>query len=330
MLEVFFTVDVEIWCDGWSNLDKNFPIAYRQYILGSTTKGDYGLPFHLKLLKDYGILGTFFVETLFSTRFGSQPLEEIVGLIQDAGHEVQLHLHTEWVSESIEPLIVNASDKRQYMFCYSVEEQIQLIKAGLSLLKRAGVPEINAFRAGSFGFNLDTLHALAANEIDFDSSYSAKLFGPLSGMKPGMLVVEPLEYQGVFEYPLTVFKDGIGSLRHVQLTACSYNEMERLLWQALERERSSFVILSHNFEMLSPCKTRPDEIVIERFRKLCRFLERNQDSFRICGFRGLNPRAVHKQPVSLAVDLWRTGKRILEQIYRRKYELMPSATELLF
>lgn len=61
-----------------------------------------------------------------------------------------------------------------------------------------------------------------------------------------MLVVEPLEYQGVFEYPLTVFKDGIGSLRHVQLTACSYNEMERLLWQALERERSSFVILSHN------------------------------------------------------------------------------------
>jgi len=33
-------------------------------------------------------------------RFGSQPLEEIVGLIREGVQEIQLHMHTEWVGES--------------------------------------------------------------------------------------------------------------------------------------------------------------------------------------------------------------------------------------
>ena len=107
MLDVFFTVDVEIWCDGWVDIDKKFDDAYRKYIIGPTSKGDYGLPYQLEVLKDHAIPGTFFVEPLFSTRFGNQPLEEIVGLIRESGQEVQLHLHTEWVDESKEPLIAN-------------------------------------------------------------------------------------------------------------------------------------------------------------------------------------------------------------------------------
>jgi hypothetical protein len=319
MLDVFFTVDVEIWCDGWVNIDEKFPDAYRKYILGPTAKGHYGLPYQLQVLKDHGMLVTFFVEPLFSTRFGSQPLEEIVGLIRAGGQEVQLHLHTEWVDESLEPLIADISKKRQHLFHYSMEEQVRLIEAGAALLRKAGATEINAFRAGSFGFNIHTLHALAANAIDFDSSYNATMFGPASGVAPNVLVVEPIECEGVFEYPLTVFKDGMGSLRHVQLTACSYGEMERLLWQALEERRSSFVILSHNFELLSPSKTRPDEIVVERFRKLCSFLEHNRDSFRTCGFRGLSPRTVSRQPLPLTMTFGRTAIRMLEQAYRRKY-----------
>jgi hypothetical protein len=320
MLDVFFTVDVEVWCDGWVDIDKKFPEAYRKYITGPTPKGDYGLPYQLKVLNDHGILGTFFVEPLFSTRFGTQPLDEIVGLIREGRQEIQLHLHSEWVDESIEPLIANPSQKRQHLFQYSLEEQERLIEAGASLLMKAGAIEINAFRAGNFGFNVDTLRALAASRIAFDSSYNATKFGPASGMMPSTLVVEPTACEGVFEYPMTVFKDGMGSLRHVALTACSYGEMEGLLWQALEDRRSSFVILCHNFELLSPSKTRPDEIVVDRFRRLCRFLDRNRDSFRVCGFRGLSPRVVTTQPVPLTMNLWRTATRMLEQAYRRKYQ----------
>ena len=96
MLDVFLTVDVEVWCNGWEDLDAKFPAAFRRYIYGPTSKGDYGLPYQLRHLRDYGLTGVFFVEPLFSTRFGPEPLVEILDLIREEEHEIQLHLHTEW------------------------------------------------------------------------------------------------------------------------------------------------------------------------------------------------------------------------------------------
>lgn len=320
MLNVFLTVDVEIWCDGWSNLDAIFPDAFRKYVYGSTPKGDYGLPFTMSVLKEHGMTGVFFVEPLFSTRFGPQPLAEIVGLLRDASQEIQLHLHTEWVDESIEPLLEGINGKRQHLRYFSLEEQILLIEAGKRLLLEAGGGRVSAFRAGSFGFNQDTLRALRANDIPFDSSYNATAFGLDSGIFPGVTIVDSVECEGIYEYPITVFNDGTRSLRHAQLTACSYSEMEGLLWQALESDRKSFVILSHNFELLNEAKTRVDAVVVERFRKLCSFLDRHRDSFRVCGFDGLQAAGVPSQPQPLTSPLWKTGRRVIEQAYRRRYQ----------
>lgn len=319
MLDVFFTVDVEVWCDGWSNIDEKFPDAFRKYIYGPTAKGDFGLPYKLNVLKDHGLTGVFFVEPLFSTRFGEQPLEEIVGLVRESNQEVQLHLHTEWVDESRVPLLADTHAKRQHLRYFSRDEQSTLIAAGDRLLRQAGASDINAFRAGSFGFNRDTLGALAANGIPFDSSYNASLFGLDSGVMPDVVVVEPIECDGVYEYPMTVFKDGTGSLRHTQLTSCSSRELEGLLWQALETGRSSFVILSHGSELLNQAKDRADDVVVKRFQRLCSFLDKNRDSFRVRGFQGLKPQIPQQQPVPLSSPVWKTGARMIEQAYRRKY-----------
>lgn len=320
MLDVFFTVDVEVWCDGWNNIDERFPSAFCKYIFGPTSKGNFGLPYQLDVLKSYGLTGIFFVESLFSTRFGEQPLVDIVGLICDSTQEVQLHLHTEWVDESREPLLIDIHTKRQHLRYFSIKEQTILIAKGVQLLNQAGVSNINAFRAGSFAFNKDTLSALAANHIRFDSSYNASLFGLDSGVMPGVTIVEPIECGGVYEYPITVFKDGTRSLRHAQLTACTYQEMEGLLWHALETGRSSFVILSHNFELLNCAKNRPDDVVVKRFQKLCSFLDRNRDSFRVRGFQELKPQVTQSQPAPLASPIWKTGVRMIEQAYRRKFQ----------
>ena len=319
MLDVFFTVDVEVWCDGWSNIDEKFPDAFRKYIYGPTAKGDFGLPYKLNVLKQHGLTGVFFIEPLFSTRFGEQPLEEIVGLVRESNQEVQLHLHTEWVDESRVPLLADTHAKRQHLRYFSTAEQTTLIAAGARLLRQAGASEINAFRAGSFGFNRDTLGALAANGIPFDSSYNASLFGLDSGVLPGVAVVEPIECDGVYEYPMTVFSDGTGSLRHTQLTSCSFREMEGLLWQALETGRRSFVILSHSSELLNPAKDRADDVVVKRFQRLCAFLDKNRDSFHVRGFQGLKPKLSQQQPAPLASPVWKTGARMIEQAYRRKY-----------
>jgi len=320
MLEVFFTVDVEVWCEGWHNIDQEFPEAFRKYIYGPTPKGNFGLPYQLKTLRDHGLESVFFVEPLFSTRFGGQALAEMVELVSESGQEVQLHLHPEWVDESRVPLLEEVHAKRQHLRYFTLEEQTTLIAKGAELLRQAGASDINAFRAGGFAFNRDTLSALAANGIPFDSSYNASMFGVDSGVMPGVTVVEPVECGGVYEYPMTVFNDGTGSLRHAQLTACSFQEMEGLLWQALNSGRSAFVILSHSFELLGQSKDRPDDVVVKRFQKLCAFLDKNRDVFRTRGFHGLKPQLALKQPVPLTSPIWKTGGRVLEQAYRRRFQ----------
>jgi hypothetical protein len=319
MLDVFFTVDVEVWCGGWDDIDEKFPSAFQRYVYGRTAGGEYGLSYKLKLLEEHGLLGVFFVEPLFASRFGLQPLEEIVGLIKKHGQEVQLHLHPEWVDESIET-IVAVENKKPLLRQFSLDEQTTLIATGMQLIEKAKGGKVNAFRAGNFGFNRDTLSALAANGIAFDSSYNATILGPDSGVMPSHTLVEPVRCEGVYEYPMTVFNDGTRSLRHTQLTACSYREMEGLLWQALERERKAFVILSHNFELLNSALDRPAKVVIERFQKLCSFLDRNRDCFRVRGFRELEPSTVTVQPPPLSSPLWKTGLRAMEQLIRRGYE----------
>lgn len=319
MLDVIFTVDVEIWCGGWHNIDERFPAAYRKYIHGPTPSGDLGIPYQMQVLNDHKLTGVFFVEPLFSARFGSEPLADLVGLVESAGQETQLHLHTEWVDEARAPLLRNVGGKRQHMRFFSLDDQIELIKIGKRMLCDAGATNVNAFRAGNFGFNRDTLLALAENGIAFDSSYNASVLGSDSGVMPGIELTEPALCDNVHEYPMTVFNDGTSTLRHAQLTACTWAELEALLWQALEQRRSAFVILSHGAELLNTAKDRADPVVVDRFRKLCAFLDKNRDCFRTQGFHGRQPVSVAHQPPPLVSPLYRTGLRMMQQAYRRKY-----------
>ena len=319
MLDVFLTVDVEVWCDGWDDLDTKFPNAFKRYIYGPTSRGNYGLPYQLCKLQEHGLTGIFFVEPLFSTRFGLNSLTEILSLIREKDHEIQLHLHTEWVDESKKPLLDNIAGKKQHLRYFSLEEQTILIQEGTKLIELAGGKSVNAFRAGNFSFNSETLRALSTNHIAFDSSYNASISGLDSGISPGTLLVEPFECEGIYEYPMTVFNSGARSLRHAQITACSYKEMEGLLWKALESERKSFVILSHSSELLNVSMNRPDNIVVARFNKLCSFLDRHRDCFHVRGFDGLSPVLATTQPAPLTSPIWRTGLRMIEQGIRKRF-----------
>lgn len=319
MLDVLLTVDVEIWCDGWDNIDQKFPSAFQTYIHGPTPSGAVGLPFQCKVLRDHGLTGVFFVEPLFSARFGEAPLADIVGILNESQQETQLHLHTEWVDEARVPLLPDVAGKRQHIRFFPLSEQSQLIRAGSGMLQRAGAAPVNAFRAGSFAFNRDTLLALAENGIAFDSSYNASMFGADSGVMAGIQMTEPAFVDGVHEYPMTVFNDGTASLRHAQLTSCSVAEMEGLLWRALEEGRNAFVLLSHCFELLNPAHDRTDPVVLDRFLRLCAFLDKNRDCFRVTGFQQRAPVDTAIQRPPLTSPLYRTGMRMAQQIYRKRF-----------
>lgn len=320
MLDVYFTVDVEVWCDGWRDLDARFPDAFRRYVYGPAPRGQFGLPFQCDVLRDHGLTGVFFVEPLFSGRFGLEPLAEIVGLIAARNHDVQLHLHTEWADEWPTPPVPGIASKRQFLRDWSAAEQRVLLTEGLRLLQAAGASQIRCFRAGSFGFDSRTLDALAALGVPFDSSYNATAFGPASGVAEGQLLHDVHLERGVVEWPMTVYDTGVGRLRHVQLGACSAQEIEHLLWHALRQGRRSFVMLSHNFELMTPSKTDRDPVVVRRFLRLCRFLERHRKHFHVRGFSGLPvPNETNRQPPMLRSTLWRSGLRAAEQAWRKRY-----------
>jgi hypothetical protein len=321
MIDVFYTVDVEVWCDGWSDIDGRFPDAFQRYVYGRTSSGAFGLPYQLRLLTEHALTGVFFIEPLFAARFGVPALAEIVGLVKEAGHEVQLHMHTEWVDEAHASLLGpdSPSGKRRFMRQFSLDEQTRLIGIGCQLLQAAGATGVNAFRAGSFGLNADTLTAVARNGLRFDTSYNATQFGPDSGVAPGRLLLDTTPIADIHEYPMTVFRDGTGRSRHAQLGACAFGEIESALWQAAETERQSFVMLSHNFELMNLALDRADRIVVNRFRKLCAFLDKNRDTFRTSGFADLKPRRAETEEGLLTVPFWRTARRLAEQAWRRSY-----------
>lgn len=321
-LDVYLTVDVEVWCDGWSDIDSKFPASFRQYIHGSTPRGDYGLPYQLKVLRDHGLRASFFVEPLFSARFGPDALAEIVGLLSQADQDVQLHLHTEWVDEARAPLLAGftpeVTHKRQFLRMFSLDEQRVLIGVAARLLVGAGAAAPRAFRAGSFGFNAESLTAAHDNAIAIDASYNATMFGPDSGLAPGRLLTDACAFGPMVELPMTVFRDGLGRLRHVQLTACSWSEIEALLWQAMRSGQRSFVILSHGSELLDHSRRRPDDTVVSRFDRLCTFLARHRDSFRLrCFDDGEAPRLAVTQPRPLRGALLPTVGRVAQQLARR-------------
>jgi hypothetical protein len=321
-MNVYLTFDIEIWCNGWNDLDRAFPSAFERYIYGHSREDGYALPKTLEILCRHGLQGVFFVETLFAARFGLDPLRRIVSLIRNADQEVQLHLHPEWTNESRQPLIENCQHKRQHLCQYTREEQTLLIGHGRRMLQEAGSGPVTAFRAGSYAANRDTFAALASNQIWVDSSLNR--CGSVSGIdlrKHETPFQAPFRVEGVSTLPVTVFLDGFGRDRPAQVGACGSAELQQALHSARANGCMHFVIVSHNFEMLRSGSTKPDMIVARRFEQLCAFLEAHRAQFQV---RGLSePVSVDEPcPKGNRSDAARAGwlstsQRHFEQLRRR-------------
>jgi hypothetical protein len=312
-MKVHLTFDVEVWCGTWSGLDERFPAAFERYCYGRSPAGDYALPKTVEILRRYGLIGIFFVESLFSARFGAQWLQAIVDTIGPHDQDVQLHLHPEWTDEIRPPMLADISSKRQHLTYYTEDEQTILIGAGRRLLEAAKRAPVTAFRAGSFAANADTYRALAANGIGIDSSlngcfdHSAGSLGDVAAFTSARTI------DGVRVYPVTVLRDGFGRLRAAQLNGCSFAELASALLDAEGGGVDRFVIVSHNFEMLKPGSSEPDWFVVRRFEQLCRFLAERRRRFEV---RAFDVEALPATPTAAArpeATLSGTARRYVEQ-----------------
>ena len=316
-MKVHVTFDIEVWCDGWTQLDARFPTAFRRYFYGESAAGQYALPKTIEIMQRHGLQGVFFVEPLFSARFGAPWLDIVVQLIQRGGQDVQLHLHPEWTDEIRPALIDDISRKRQHLVQYSTHEQATLIGHGQRMLEAAKGAPVTVFRAGSFAANRDTYRALREVGIWLDSSLNATCdysAGTVQGVShfSSRRVIEGIEV-----FPITVMADGFGRMRAAQVNGCAFAEIRQALLAAQRAGVERFVIVSHNFDMLRQGSSQPDWTVVRRFEALCRFLEERDDLFEVGPFPTAPSGLPERSETRPAVGPLPTARRLAEQALRR-------------
>ena len=317
-MNVYLTFDIEVWCNGWKDLDTVFRGHFERYVYGHSAYGDYALPKTLDILNKQGLHGIFFVEPLFAARFGIEYLETIVKLIVDAGQEVQLHIHPEWIDEISPPVLGVVGHKRQYMTQYNLSDQTRLIAFAKDLLESAGSGPISAFRSGSYAANRDTFAALQHNNILTDSSPNQCYPISVPDLRGIVNLNAPFKIDRVTSFPITVFTDGFGFHRPAQVGACGSGEMRHALRSAVRCGINDFTIISHNFEMLKPLSVQPDWIVVERFKKLSKYLNERRDLYSVGNYSMASSIDTHNRP-SPHVPAWSTARRHIEQAIRRIY-----------
>lgn len=291
-LRVLFTIDLEAWARPGQGMTR---ADIARDIEGVTPSGVYGARYIARTLHNAGLTGVFFVEPFFSKLIdgGDALLAELVQDLLAQGHEVQLHLHPELLSAlpdspELRPLM---AWRRPYRDIAELDAggQRQLIELGAELLVRAGAPRPNAFRAGNFGASFETLAALRASGIRYDSSYNLNYLNRNCRLAFEHPLEQPIEHEGVVEVPISHFVHRPGRVRPLHLCACSVAEMRHALTQAEALGRAVAVIVFHSFELLereraSRLGAQPvlDPVVFARFQRLIGLMK---ERYPTTGFR---------------------------------------------
>jgi hypothetical protein len=324
--QVLLTIDTEVWpvVDGWAQHgltanERGLDWQISHYLEGKVGSEQVGLRFQLEQLRRYGLRATYFVEPFFADVAGKHRLTDLVGLILDHKQEIQLHVHTEWLSDVADPGLPWGN--RQYLHEYDLRQQTIILEAAKHRLEQAGAERILAFRAGSHGANQATLNALRSLGIAFDLSYNQCLIGSACQLEPSEDFCRPFRAEGLWELPLTVFIDFAEHCRPLQLGACSVDEIFYVLQAAWERRWPLVVMLWHSAELLhrvssSNRRSRPNAIVVRRFNEVCAYLASNRDRFVTRTVRELDVSALVDARSSgpIRSNFWRTGLRMAEQL----------------
>lgn len=237
-------------------------------IIGTTPSGPRGIHYQMDQFDAHGIKAVFFVDPMPALVWGTEAIADIVAPVVARGHDVQLHLHTEWLelAGSANPLgTVTGGNLRNFGF----EQQCTLIDYAQRVLIAAGAPAPVAFRAGNYGANDDTLRALAALGISYDTSHCPGIAASECHISLGAEDRQVQRYCGTIEVPIGCIAAGGGALRHYQLTALTDAELLAALRHAVRGGQQQVTLVSHSFELLSRDRLRANKVLQRRFERFC-------------------------------------------------------------
>jgi len=270
MTNLFITVDAEV-CAYDPKVD-----TPETQIWGKTVDGAaYGIGFIMDELAARGWTCTFFLNVYDTNLWGEDPIAAIARTIIARGFDVQLHTHVE------------ETGHLKGLSSFPLPDQCRILRQGADLLEKwTGVRPI-WHRAGNLCANLDTLRACAAAGFVGDSSYlygwpqcaelanrsqigatfqkkarrtcSTALCAESEGRRSQIGATSNAnarnlirQLYGILELPITTFRTLplLHNYRHLDLDACTYQELISIVRQAVRQGLPHVVLLMHSFSFV--------------------------------------------------------------------------------
>jgi len=274
---------------GFFNGNNHMPVPAERRVYCKVRGKDYGINLIMDILDEYGLRGIFFVETEARHYFGETKILDIIGEIRKRNHEVQLHIHPTF------RFFLKRERTSDDMRKYSFEKQTEMLEDALGFLRKGGVSEILAFRPGNFNANDDTLRAARNSGLKFTSTTNLAFKNRynISSTDPVQNDIHPLHQ--VIETPVTCFRQFPIRKRwgSFQICAASYREMKQALIFYHEQKLQVATFLTHSFELVRGqgpqfVKIRPSKTLIERLRRIARFLADTTSRFDVVTYQDLD------------------------------------------
>lgn len=287
---------------------------YARSIACLTPDGPAGITHKLEVLAEHGQKAVFFVDPMPALIWGVAAIEDVVTPIIEAGQDVQLHCHTEWLALAGSANPLKSGRIGTNIADFPLDEQCELLTLARDTLVAAGAPRPIAFRAGNYGANDDTLRALAEIGLSYDSSHCPALPEGASRISLGPDDRDALVHAGIIEVPVGSIGTLGGQQRHAQITALTLAEMTAAILHAREHKRPIFTLVSHSFELINRRKLTVNKIVRRRFAGLCRTLS-ELEGVQTGTYRENPPQlsAIVRSSDPLPANALRTGMRYAEQ-----------------
>ena len=285
--KVVLTVDTEASIGGAFGGDEAHTPLIHELVAGTVDGRSEALGFVVETLNRYGLIATFFVETVQTRYFPDRVMGGYVDWLLRAGQDVQLHLHPCWLAFADGKLDRSAP----------ITDHCDELETGrLTALIGEGAERIGAWtgtrpsgmRTGNFSTALSVFEAMNKAGLRHASNICLAVHRP---PEPELAVTGGVyDFAGVRELPVTCFFDigpvGRGRLRPMQVTALTAREQIGLLNAVHCNGNPVVVIATHPFEFVKKrdfryTDLRPNRIIQNRFRRLCSFLSANSDRFEV-------------------------------------------------
>jgi hypothetical protein len=289
--EVCITIDTEFDIAGTFAEPLRCRPVGEQSVQCAVDGHEEGLGFLLDSFASTGVRATFFVETLQSCFFGDLPMGRLVDRIAGGGHGIELHFHPCWLHFLKPDWATRTAEASDTCRGLKDENLNQILSVSLDTFSSWGLDRPTAARTGNLEIDSAVYRAFDRFAIPISSSVGLALHEPdeqsLRQYAGRHWIGKTLEVPVLSFHALRMTRY---ARRLLTITACSFGEIEAILWRARRAGLSPIVLLTHASEFIKRRNAHYHELRRNRVNQgrlldLLRFLKRNSDEFKAVTFR---------------------------------------------